>query len=39
MIVTRLVMIDSAVQRSPRHVGEFHVKIDVQNPVQYFEYA
>jgi len=34
-IETTFVMIESAVHRSPRHVGELHVKIDVQIPVQY----
>ena len=26
------VMTESAVQRNPRHVGEFHVKIEFQTP-------
>jgi hypothetical protein len=34
-IETTFVMIESAVQRSPLHVGELHVKIEVQIPVQY----
>jgi hypothetical protein len=34
-IETTFVMIESAVQRNPLHVGEFQVKIEVQIPVQY----
>lgn len=32
MIATTFVMTESAVHRSPRHVGEFHAKIEVQKP-------